>query len=141
MPLLGLAFLISAITAGRPAVIFARRAPIKSRGLPAASASRRTAAAPRVFFAFAISSALTARILSRISGTRELLGEFHECVELGARGTALDQLERLLHTFPEACGLAGHVGCGSGIERHDFTRGSRLVLQRCHNHVSRLFHR
>src|SRR5258707_10367342 len=99
MPLLGLAFLISAITAGRPAVIFARRAPIKSRGFPAASAWRRTAAAPRGFFAFAISSVLTARILSRISATPELLGEFHECIELGARGAALDQLERLLHTL------------------------------------------
>src|SRR2546425_11860470 len=109
MPLLGLAFLISAITAGRPAVIVARRAPIKSRGLPAASASRRAAAAPRVFFAFAISSTLTARILSRMSATRELLGEFHECVELGTRGTAPDQVERLFHAILETRRFAGNV--------------------------------
>src|SRR5712672_468617 len=129
------------MTAGFPAAIFARRAPIKSRGFPAPSAWRRTAAASRVFFASAVSSTLTARILSRISATRELLGEFHECVELAARGTALDHLERLLHTLLEACGLARHVDCGAGIERHNVTRGPRLVLQRRDHHVSRLFHR
>src|SRR5712691_7889626 len=110
--------------AGFPVVIFARKAPIKSRGLPAASASRRTAAASRAFFASAISSTLTARILSRMSATRELLGKFYERVELGTRGAALDQLERLFHTRLEACGLAGNVDCGSGIEGHDVTRGS-----------------
>src|SRR5260221_7476922 len=118
-PLLGLAFLISAITAGRPTAIFARREPTKSRAFPAASASRRTAAAPRVFFAFAISSALTARILSRISATRELLGEFHECFALGARRNPLNPLERLLHALLEACRLAAHVDCGPGVERDD----------------------
>src|SRR5207247_2299299 len=129
------------MTAGFPAVIFARRAPIKSRGFPAASAWRRTVAAPRVFFASAISSTLTARILSRISATRELLGKFHECVELGTRGTALDQVERPFHTVLETCRLAGYVDCGSGIERDDVPRGSGLVFQRRYHNASRLLDR
>src|SRR5258706_5914636 len=98
-PWCGLAIRIAVFPTGFPAVIFTRRAPIKSRGFSVASARRRAAAAPRVFFAFAISWTLTARILSRISATRELLGDFHECIELGTRGAALDQFEGPFHAL------------------------------------------
>src|SRR6266446_5644203 len=66
-PLLGLAFLISAITADSPAAIFARNAPSKSRGGGAARAARSVSANGRTRLAAAISSALVARIRVRMS--------------------------------------------------------------------------
>jgi hypothetical protein len=66
-PLLGLAFLISAITAAWPAAILARRAPAKSRVSTRLSASKRTASSELLFCAAAISSRLTAMIFSRMS--------------------------------------------------------------------------
>src|SRR5262252_7035596 len=88
-PLLGLAFLISATTAGRPAATFLRNAPSKSLVSGASSARRRNDATSTPRFALATSSALTARIFCRMSATRQLLGELDERVELGARRPAL----------------------------------------------------
>jgi hypothetical protein len=68
-PLLGLAFLISAITADAPAAIFARIAATKSRAGPAASASARSATSGRSRLAATTSSRFTARILRRMSLT------------------------------------------------------------------------
>src|SRR6266571_2815777 len=140
-PWLGLAFLISAMTAGSPAAIFARSAPTKSRGFSAASAWRRTAASPRIRLAFAISSALTARIWSRMSATRKLLRQLHEPVELGPRRAALEHLEGALDSLLEASRLAGDVDRRAGVERDDIARGSRLVIQRGHDDAARLLHR
>src|SRR5574343_1918754 len=66
-PLLGLAFLISAITAAWPWAILARSAPSKSRVSTRLSASWRMVARGRRFCAAATSSCLTATILFRIS--------------------------------------------------------------------------
>src|SRR5664279_602904 len=66
-PLEGLAFLISAITAGCPAAILARRAPTKSRVSTRDSASARTMASGFLFCAAATSSRLTATIWFRMS--------------------------------------------------------------------------
>src|SRR3990167_4060222 len=66
-PLLGLAFLISAITAAWPAVILARSAPSKSRVSTRLSASKRTTSSGFFLRAAAISSCLTATILLRMS--------------------------------------------------------------------------
>src|SRR3989338_5083544 len=66
-PLLGLAFLISAITAAWPAAILARIAPTKSRGAAACSASARTAASGLRICASFTSCAFTARIFLRMS--------------------------------------------------------------------------
>src|SRR3990167_3466439 len=66
-PLLGLAFLISAITAAWPLAIFARSAPSKSRVSTRLSASWRMVARGRRFCAAATSSCLTATILFRMS--------------------------------------------------------------------------
>jgi hypothetical protein len=65
--LLGLAFLISAMTAGRRAAIFARRAASNPRDVAACSASARNTPSGRARRAPSISLALTARILSRMS--------------------------------------------------------------------------
>src|SRR6267142_2389501 len=140
-PLLGLAFLISAITAGKPAAIFRRRAPAKSRGAPVPSARRRIAVASTLVFAFAISSALTARIFSRMSATCELLGEFHERFELCSRRAALDQLEGLLHAVLKAWRATGDVDRSPGVERYDVAGRAGGILQRGHDHLAGFFHR
>src|SRR3990167_620346 len=66
-PLLGLAFLISAITAAWPAAILALKAPSKSRVSKRLSASKRTTSSGFFLRAAAISSCLTATILLRMS--------------------------------------------------------------------------
>src|SRR6218665_4861 len=66
-PLLGLAFLISAITAAWPWLILARSAPSKSRVSTRLSASARPAARGTRFWAAATSARLAAMIWSRIS--------------------------------------------------------------------------
>src|SRR5512140_2676079 len=84
-PLLGLAFLISAITALRPAAILRRSAPSKSRVRTRLSASARIASNDVFFFAAAISSRLTATIwlrMSDISG-RQRLRQLDQLLELG----------------------------------------------------------
>ena len=77
-PLLGLAFLTSAITALWPAAILARSAPSKSRVSTRLYASARIASSGIFFCAAAISSRLTATILSRMSDMasgRQRLGQ------------------------------------------------------------------
>src|SRR6218665_1402859 len=66
-PLLGLAFLISAITAAWPWLILARSAPSKSRVSTRLSASARTAARGTRFWVAAPSARLAAMIWSRMS--------------------------------------------------------------------------
>ena len=66
-PLDGLARFISAITAARPAAIFARSAPTKSRGGGAAAARRCISASGAAARAASSSSRLRARMRSRIS--------------------------------------------------------------------------
>src|SRR5574343_1165641 len=66
-PLLGLAFLISAITAAPPAATLARIAPTKSRVSTRDSASARMAASDFFLTAAAISCRLTATIWFRMS--------------------------------------------------------------------------
>src|SRR6202163_508696 len=66
-PLLGLAFLISAITAERPAAILARSAPAKSRGAGDAAARLRISLKGTAAFAAASSLTLVARIRVRMS--------------------------------------------------------------------------
>ena len=63
-PLLGLAFLISAMTPALPSACLARRAATKSRRSWRASASARTAASGRLFSAAAISWRLVAMMVS-----------------------------------------------------------------------------
>jgi hypothetical protein len=63
----GLAFLISEITAARPAAILLRMAPTKSRAGAWAAACSRTAASETTARAAATSSRFTARILLRMS--------------------------------------------------------------------------
>src|ERR1700720_837410 len=66
-PLLGLAFLISAITAERPAAILARSAPAKSRREGDAAARLRISLKGTAAFAAASSLTLVARIRVRMS--------------------------------------------------------------------------
>src|SRR3977135_4419349 len=66
-PLLGLAFLISAITAERPLAILARSAPAKSRGTGDDPARMRISLKGIAAFAAASSLALVARIRGRIA--------------------------------------------------------------------------
>src|SRR5215831_1114920 len=140
-PLLGLAFLISATTAGRPAATLARKAPSKSLTSRASSARRRRAARSTTAFALATSSALAARIICRMSGTRQLLGELDERIELGARRPALHQLECLFHPVLEARRLTADVNGGTCVERDDVARRSADVLQGGDQHLARLLHR
>src|SRR3990167_6150100 len=77
-PLLGLAFLISAITAAWPLAILALMEPSKSRVSKRLSASKRTTSSGFFLRAAAISSCLTATILFRMSlmgvGLRRFFG-------------------------------------------------------------------
>lgn len=66
-PLLGLAFLISAITAGVPATILLRRAAEKSRGGGMLFTAACSAESGVLALAAATSFTLTARMRSRIS--------------------------------------------------------------------------
>src|SRR5262249_43732512 len=119
---------------------FRRRAATKSRGFAACSARRLIVGVSTFAFAAATSSALTARILRRISATRELLCKFHERIQLGPRRAALDQIERLLHAVLEAGRLAPHVDRRAGIERDDVSRGAGGVLESGYDYFSRLLH-
>src|SRR5262245_54085587 len=129
------------MTASAPPTVLRRSALAKSLGAAASSARRRIAEALTAFFALAISSALTERIFSRISATCELLREFHESVELGARRAALDQLECFLHAVLEGRGLTPDVDGGAGVEGHDVSRGSTGVLECGHDDPARFLDR
>src|SRR3990167_6368592 len=95
-PLLGLAFLISAITAAWPLAILARSAPSKSRVSTRLSASARMASKDRRFSAAATSSCLTATILLRMSD----IGQSVRRVENVVR--KLSALSRFHQGFPGA---------------------------------------
>src|SRR6516165_8943824 len=85
-PLLGLAFLISAMTAASPRATLARMAAAKPRGAVWARASSCRSAALRLLRAAAISSRLTVTMRFRMSGMGlQLLRDGHELVELGLR--------------------------------------------------------
>jgi hypothetical protein len=65
--------MISAITAGLPAAIFARSAPAKSRGATAARARRSISASGTLARAASISARLVARMRRRMSATSPCL--------------------------------------------------------------------
>src|SRR5204862_4067341 len=98
MPRLGLAFLISAPTARRPAAIRARSAPSNCRAGGIERAADSISLDGRARFAAVISSAFVARIRPRMSELRTgsagrralLLRESDERVELAPRGTRGD---------------------------------------------------
>src|SRR5262245_11300564 len=76
-----------------------------------------------------------------MSATRELLGEFDEGVELGARRAALDQLERLVDPVLKTGSPAAHIDRGAGVERHDIARRARAVLQCRQDDLARFLYR
>src|SRR5579862_8896616 len=128
-PRLGLARLISAMTAGKPRATFARIALSNPRGGVASRARRRISAGSMRAFAAATSTRLASRMrvrtfdLSGCEATREL----HELVELRARRAARDAVARDGDAIPEARRDTGYVKGGRGIEDHDVARGAGLV--------------
>src|SRR5471030_2143720 len=83
-PLLGLAFLISAMTAASPRATLARIAAAKPRGAVWARASSCRSPALSLGRAAAISSRLTSTMRCRMSDIGlQLLGDRHELLELG----------------------------------------------------------
>src|SRR5438477_9079409 len=120
-PLLGLAFLISAITALLPAAILRRNAPSKSRVSTRLSASARIASSGTLFFAAAISSRLTAMILSRISAMsgRELLGNIDELPQLALGRAGIERRACLRDAGGNRVGHVGRVQRHAGVEDHD----------------------
>src|SRR5262245_19165041 len=120
-PLLGLAFLTSAITALSPAVILRRIAPSKSRVSTRLSASARMASIGIFFCAAAISSRLTATIFSRMSAMSDGqgLGQMHQLIELGPSGTGLQRGARLVQPILDGGGHVGGIQRNAGVEDHD----------------------
>src|SRR6218665_492882 len=139
MPLLGLAFLISAITPLWPAAILARSAASKPRTSRRASASSRWLASERRFFAAATSSILTSTMRFRMSamGSSQRLGGGDEGVQLGAGRTAGDGRARLLDAGGDRVDHIGRVQGGAGVQQHDVARGAVLVVQRAEQHQPR----
>src|SRR3954463_3447240 len=121
-PLLGLAFLISAITAARPAAIFVRKAPSKSRVSTRLSASSRTTSSDFFFFAAATSSCLTATILSRmlsLMSARQLPGNGDQLLQLRLGGAGLQHLARAGDAVLDVGCDVGRIKRRAGIEQHD----------------------
>src|SRR3569832_122895 len=124
-PLLGLAFLISAITALWPAAILPRKAPSKSRVSTRLSASARMISSGTFFRAAAISSRLTATIFSRMSAAisaRQLPGQVHELLQLGSGRAGLERLARLCHARRDRVAHVGRIQGGARIEHDDVAR-------------------
>src|SRR6476660_3899490 len=118
-PLLGLAFLISAMTAARPAAIFARKAPSKSRVSTRLKASSRMASSDFFFFAAATSSRLTATIWFRMSDMgsgRQLLAGAHQLFELALGGAGVQRGARLGDAFGDVARDIGRVERDARIE-------------------------
>src|SRR5258708_23827978 len=130
-PLLGLARLISAMTAGIPEAIFARSACSNPRGAPAARASPLISPAGTLDFASSIWRRLAARMRSSTWETSARLGrgarEAHQLVELGAGSARCERLTGECHAVPEARRDARNVQRRGGIERDHIARGSGLV--------------
>ena len=144
-PLLGLAFLISAITAASPGIDLApqradevARAALLRRA-PAASASR-----DRALFAAATSSRLTATMRSRMSliALAACLREGDELVELAPGGAARDRAGARARRRPR-CVVAtpADVERGAGVEHDDVARRPRLVVEHRQHHLLRLVRR
>src|SRR5690349_9341957 len=142
VPRLGLARLISAITAGFPAATLARSALSKPRAGGAFAASRWISASGTASRRCSTSRRFAARIRSSTwdtLGLREPARVGDELVELAPRGTARDHVARERHAVPEARGHARHIECGRGIEddhvgarpglagQHRFEARARLV--------------
>src|SRR5581483_5698160 len=161
-PLLGLAFLISAMTAGSPRSSLARSAPTKSRTSWRSRAARSSSAIERVARAVAISACLVATMRSRISligfrsqgsgdrtqheglsgasasgGRTELLRRLHELIELSFRATAADRLARLLDALGYRRSHVRRVERHSGIEDHDLARRALDAGERLEHHLLR----
>eukprot|EP01137_Pigoraptor_chileana_P020486 Opistho-2@82927 len=140
-PLLGLAFLISAITPLWPAAILARSAASKPRTSVRASASSRWLARERFLRAAATSSTLTSQMRCRMSAmlrhSQRLRGG-HELRQLGPRRAAGDQLARPGDTLGDRVHHIGGVERRTGIEDDDVAGRTFLVVQRADQHLARL---
>src|SRR5690606_6205979 len=111
------------------------------------STSSRRLARLRAFFAEAISSALTARILLRMSdivfpsvfsskggsGLAQFLRHAHELFELGTCGAGRDDGARLGHAIGDRGRDAGRIQRGTGIEYHDVACRAIGVVERFEN--------
>src|SRR6478735_8524643 len=143
-PLLGLAFLISAMTALWPAAILLRRAPTKSRVSTRVSASARIAASGLRLTEAAISSRLTATILSRMSliGSGPLrLREGHQLLQPALGGARLHRRSRerdaVLHGWRDV----GRIERHARVEDGDLARRAGLVVQNRQQHGPGLLRR
>src|SRR5918993_3417216 len=138
-PLLGLAFLISATTAGLPASSRLRNAPSKSRAGGAARAFASISANGAAAFADASSSVLVARIRCRMSligsGLRRELGrQRDERVELASRGAAGNRFARTLDALLDRAGFVRRVERRPCIQDHDVTWRALHVVERLQQH-------
>src|SRR5574337_990723 len=141
-PLLGLAFLISAITPAWPLSILARSAPTKSRVSTRLSASRRMSAKGRRFLAAATSSTFTSQIFFRMSDMawllgavgggagsgRELLRVGHEFLQLGQGRAAGQGLLRAPQAVLQGLGHVGRVQRGAGVQADDVARRAPIAV-------------
>src|SRR3990167_5656968 len=143
-PLLGLAFLISAITALCPAAILRLSAPSKSRVSTRLSASARMAAKGTRFWAAATSSRLTATIwfrMSDMSSGAQGSGQFDQLPELGLGRAGFDRRAGLVDAGLDGIGDVGRVQGRAGVEDHDVACRAGLVVQHADQHLAGLFGR
>ena len=140
-PLLGLAFLISAITAAAPAAICARRLATKSRCPPSDSASRRSEAGSR--------RGLRGRDLLALDGNDRAQDVAQPKPAPWLRATNWSIFARALpeasasraSTMPSAIVAAtiGRIQRHAGIEDHDVARRAGLVVEhRLQQHLALL---
>src|SRR5450755_4060032 len=132
-PLLGLARLISAMTALRPAAIFARSAFSNPRGGGASRAWRSISPRGTRPLASSTSRRFAARIRVRTSDTsggfRELAREVHELIQLRARGARREGLASGGDSVPEAGHDARNIERGRRVENDHVARRARLVRE------------
>src|SRR5581483_136823 len=145
-PLLGDAFLISAMTAGCPRCIRSRSAAAKSRGAGAASTRPERVLSGRRSARAHISSLLRATIRRKMSGVSTATGhpattrtktraslfrisprERDELLELGARRTALDHLPRAAQALGNGRRHIRRIQGRAGVERDDIPLRARTV--------------
>src|SRR6185369_7000124 len=143
-PLLGLAFLISAITALLHAPTLRRKAASKSRVSTRLSASARTAAKGTFFCAAAISSRLTATIcvrMSDITSGRQRACQRHQLFELCLARARFDRRASLADARLNRVRDIGGIERGAGVEDHDVARRAGLIVEHAHQHQPRLLGR
>src|SRR5258706_8189856 len=132
-PRLGLARLISAMTAGRPASIDRCIAAWKPRTGGADCALRRISPSGTNRRASSTSLRLAARMRARMSltsgGRRERPGELHELVQLGPRLAARDRAIRSRDAVPKARRDARDIQGGRRVEDDDVSRRTRFVRE------------